>query len=130
MKKITPKPIVNLPVADSISLTEDKKERLSEIIEDINAKTGSDFDISQATAAALQVRDIMLKSEELRMSAKNNTQSDFGFSYFSNVEDALVQGYEKNKGFFGYLLENADVQKEVMGMFLNEIYNSLRADAK
>ena len=129
-EKITPKPIVNLPVADSISLTEDKKERLSEIIEDINAKTGSDFDISQATAAALQVRDIMLKSEELRMSAKNNTQSDFGFSYFSNVEDALVQGYEKNKGFFGYLLENADVQKEVMGMFLNEIYNSLIADAR
>lgn len=120
------KPIVKLPVADPIELPEDKKERLSEIIADINAKTGSSYDIDVATKAAMQIRDIMLKSEELKTSAKNNSENDFKFSYFSNVEDALIEGLGQNQGFFSYLLDNSDAQKEVLGIFLSEIYKSLR----
>lgn len=121
------KPIVKLPVADSIDLPEDKKKKLSEIIEDINAKTGSDYDSDVATKAAMQIRDIMLKSEKLKTSARNNTVKDFEFSYFSNVENALVEGLEQNQDFFGYLLDDTDAQKEVLGVFLDEIYKSLRA---
>lgn len=120
------KPIVKLPVADPIELPEDKKERLSEIIADINAKTGASYDIDVATKAAMQIRDIMLKSEELKTSAKNNSEKDFKFSYFSNVEDALIEGLGQNQGFFSYLLDNSDAQKEVLGIFLSEIYKSLR----
>ena len=75
----------------------------------------------------MQIRDIMLKSEELKRSAKNNSENDFKFSYFSNVEDALIEGLGQNQGFFSYLLDNADAQKEVLGIFLSEIYRSLRA---
>ena len=121
------KPIVKLPVADAIDLPEDKKKKLSEIIEDINAKTGSDYDSEVATKAAMQIRDIMLKSEKLKTSARNNTVKDFEFSYFSNVENALVEGLEQNQDFFGYLLDDTDAQKEVLGVFLDEIYKSLRA---
>lgn len=120
------KPIVKLPVADPIELPEDKKERLSEIIADINAKTGASYDVDVATKAAMQIRDIMLKSEELKTSAKNNSEKDFKFSYFSNVEDALIEGLGQNQGFFSYLLDNSDAQKEVLGIFLSEIYKSLR----
>lgn len=120
------KPIVKLPVADPIELPEDKKERLSEIIADINAKTGASYDVDVATKAAMQIRDIMLKSEELKTSAKNNSENDFKFSYFSNVEDALIEGLGQNQGFFSYLLDNSDAQKEVLGIFLSEIYKSLR----
>lgn len=121
------KPIIKLPVADPIELPEDKKERLSEIIADINAKTGANYDVDVATKAAMQIRDIMLKSEDLKTSAKNNSENDFKFSYFSNVEDALIEGLGQNQGFFSYLLENSDAQKEVLGIFLSEIYKSLRA---
>lgn len=121
------KPIVKLPVADPIELPEDKKERLSEIIADINAKTGSNYDVDVATKAAMQIRDIMLKSEELKTSARNNSENDFKFSYFSNVEDALIEGLGQNQGFYSYLLDNSDAQKEVLGIFLSEIYKSLRA---
>ena len=121
------KPIVKLPVADAIDLPEDKKKKLSEIIEDINAKTGSDYDSEVVTKAAMQIRDIMLKSEKLKTSARNNTVKDFEFSYFSNVENALVEGLEQNQDFFGYLLDDTDAQKEVLGVFLDEIYKSLRA---
>lgn len=123
------KPIVKLPVADPIDLGEENKKRLSEIIADINAKTGSKYDVDVATTAAMQIRDIMMKSDELRTSAKNNSEKDFKFSYFSNVEDALIEGLGQNQGFFGYLLDHPDAQKEVLGIFMSEIYKSLRKSA-
>ena len=128
-EKMISKPVVNLPMAEPIEISGDKKERLSEIIADINAKTGSNYDVELATTAAMQIRDLMLKSEELRTSAKNNTEEDFRFSYFSNIEDALIQGLDQNQGFFSYLLDNRDAQKEVLGLFMSEIYKSLRANA-
>ena len=127
-KKIS-KPFVQLPIADPIDIGEDKKERLSEIIAEINAKTGSNYDVDVATTAAMQIRDIMMKSEELMTSAKNNSEKDFKFSYFSNVEDALIEGLGQNQGFFGYLLDHPDAQKEVLGIFMSEIYKSLRKSA-
>lgn len=125
-EKIISKPIVTLPIAEAIELTEDKKERLSEIIADINAKTGSDYDINVATKAAMQIRDIMMKSEKLRTSARNNSEDNFEFSFYSNVEDALCKGLDQNQEFFSYLLSNTDAQREVMGIFVSEIYKSLR----
>lgn len=123
----TSNPIISLPTAGHIELPADKKERLSEIIAEINAKTGANYDVDVATKAAMQIRDIMLKSEELKRSAKNNSEKDFKFSYFSNVEDALIEGLGQNQGFFSYLLDHDDAQKEVLGIFLSEIYRSLRA---
>lgn len=120
------KPIVKLPVADQMNLEKENKKRLSEIISDINAKAGSKYDVDVATMAAMQIRDIMLKSDELRTSAKNNSAKDFKFSYFSNIENALIEGLEQNQGFFGYLLDHPEAQKEVLGIFMFEIYKSLR----
>lgn len=128
-EKQTSKSIVKLPIADPIEITDDKKEKLSEIIAEINAKTGSKYDVDVATTAAMQIRDIMMKSDELRTSAKNNSENDFKFSYFSNVEDALIEGLGQNQGFFGYLLDHPDAQKEVLGIFMSEIYKSLRENA-
>lgn len=128
-EKQVSKPIVKLPVADPIEIGDDKKELLSEIIAEINAKTGSKYDVDLATTAAMQIRDIMMKSDELRRSAKNNTENDFEFSYFSNVEDALIEGLGQNKSFFSYLLDHPDAQKDVLGIFMPEIYKSLRKNA-
>lgn len=129
-EQMIPDPFVSLPVPDPISITDDKKELLSEIIAEINAKTGSNYDVDLAINAAMQIRDIMMKSDELKTSAKNNTENDFAFSYFSNVEDALIEGLGQNQGFFSYLLDHPDAQKEVLGMFVGEIYKSLRASGE
>ncbi|MDO5715705.1 MAG: type I restriction endonuclease subunit R, partial [Tissierellia bacterium] len=129
-ERMVAKPITKLPIATSFNLTEDKKQKLSEIIADINSRTGKNYDIDIAIKAAMQIRDIMLKSKELKISAKNNSEDDFEFSYFSNVEDALIEGLDQNQDFFSYLLDNEDAQKEVLGIFLPEIYKNLRAMGK
>ena len=119
-------PIVKLPDADNFVLTEDKVKRLSEIIEEINSIAGKNYDNDVAVKAMLQIKDIMMKSDTLKTSAKNNTEKDFELAYFSNIDDALIEGLEQNKDFFSLLLKNEDMKKKVLGIFAEEIYVALK----
>lgn len=120
-------PIMKLPTAYDIVLTPAKEERLSQIIIEINNRTGRNYDNDVAIKAALQIRDIMKKSEELKTSAKNNTEQDFEFAFFDHVDDALIDGLEQNQDFFTLLLQNDEIKKEVLGLFVEDTYQSLRA---
>lgn len=76
----------------------------------------------------MQIKDILLKSDKLRESARNNTEKDFEFAYFDDIDEALLQGLSQNQDFFSLLLNNDDLKKQVLGIFTEEIYNSLRSD--
>lgn len=67
-----------------------------------------------------------MKSDKLKTSAKNNTQQDFEFSYFDDIDDALIEGLSQNQDFFSMLLSNDEMKHQVMGIFSDEIYKSLR----
>ena len=121
-------PIINLPVAEKFGLTEEKEKKLSEIIDEINSRLGKSYDSDVAVKAMLQIKDILMKSDKLKRSAKNNSVEDFEFSYFDNIDDALIEGLSQNQDFFSLLLDNDDVKKEILGIFSEEIYKSLRKD--
>lgn len=123
---ITPNPVVKLPVAEDIKLTPAKEEKLSEIIEEINARFGTNFDSDVVMRTAYVIRDQMKKSDELKTSAQNNTEKDFSLVYYDHIDDALTEGYSENKEFFSLLMKNDDLKKKVLGIFAEEIYNSLR----
>lgn len=125
-EKMVSDPIVKLPTADTIMLPEDKRERLSVIIAEINSKTGKSYDNDVAIKAMLQIKDLLMKSEKLRTSAKNNTIKDFEFSYFDDIDDALIEGLSQNQDFFSLLLNNDEIKKQVLGIFTEEIYKSLK----
>ncbi len=72
------------------------------------------------------ILDILLKSDKLKASAKNNTVQDFEFSYFDNIDDALIKGLDQNQDFFSLLLSNDNIKRQVLGIFTEEIYQSLR----
>lgn len=118
-------PVVKLPTADKFILSEDKIEKLSEIIEEINSIAGKSYDNDVAVKAMLQVKDIMMKSEKLKTAAKNNTVKDFAFAFYDNIDDALIEGLEQNQDFFSLLLGNAEMKKKVLGIFEDEIFNIL-----
>lgn len=65
----------------------------------------------------LQIRDILMKSDKLKTRAKNNTQQDFEFSYFDDIDDALIEGLSQNQDFFSMLLSNDEMKHQVMGIF-------------
>lgn len=125
--KMTSSPVMKLPTAYDLVLTPAKEEHLSQIIIEINNRTGRNYDNDVAIKAALQIRDIMKKSEELRTSAKNNSEQDFEFAYYDHVDDALIEGLEQNQDFFTLLLQNDEIKREVLGIFATDIYESLRA---
>lgn len=125
-EKIVADPIVKLPTAEIIVLPEDKQERLSVIIAEINSKTGKAYDNDVAIKAMLQIRDLLMKSERLRTSAKTNSIQDFEFSYFDDIDDALIEGLSQNQDFFSLLLNNEEIKHQVLGIFTDEIYKSLR----
>lgn len=119
-------PVLKLPQSDGFNLTEAKLERLSQIIAEINSRTGKEFKEDVAVKAMLQIRDILLRSERLKTSAKNNTEKDFEFSFYDDIDDALIEGLEQNQDFFTLLLNNEEIKKSVLGIFAGEIYKSLR----
>lgn len=126
--KLIGDPIVNLPSAESFNLTEDDEQKLSDIIKAVNSKTGKSFDSDVAIKAALQIRDLMKKNPDLIASAKTNTLSNFEFSYFTGVDDALLDGLQQNQEFFSMLLNDEALKKEVLGIFIKSIYEDLKKD--
>ncbi|MDR2500020.1 MAG: hypothetical protein LBD37_02930 [Treponema sp.] len=119
-------PEIEYPVPGEVIIGPDEKKRLSRIIEEINAAYNRHFDKDVVTKAALQVRDILMKDERLKASAETNTLKDFHFTYDDSVDDALVNGYDQNEDFYSLLLNNDDIKKKVMHVFIEDVYKSHR----
>lgn len=115
-----------MPKPNPVYIDEVVKKKLSEIIEEINTSYNKSFDLDVATKASLQIRDILLKNRRLKDSARNNSLKDFKFAYFDAVQEALLEGFEQNQDFFALLLDNDDRKRELMQIFLEDIYKSLK----
>ena len=126
--KHTADPVLKLPVVEQFNLTEDIVKRLSEIIDEINSRTGKQYDNDVVVKAMLQIKDLLKKSATLRECAKSNTEQDFAFPYYESADDILIEGLSQNQDFFTLLLNNEDLKKEMLGIFISEIYRDLRKE--
>lgn len=125
---IIAKPIVKLPTADVFVLPEDKEKKLSEIISEINLRSGGTFENDDALKVMLDIRDLMKKNESLRASAMNNELNGFKYPYYDSATQALIEAFSQHQEFCTQLLNNDEEFKEILGIFMPEIYNSLRED--
>ena len=57
-----------------------------------------------------------MKFDMLNTSARNNTQKDFEFSYFDDIDGALIEGLFQNQDFFSLLLSNDEMKHQVLQM--------------
>ena len=121
------KPFVTLANAE-VKLTEDEEKKLSDIIADINAIAGGIFDADVATKSMLQIKDLLLKNENLKVGAKNNNESDFAFSFYEDADEALLEGLTSNNEFFTLLLNNKELKEKVLGAFRHSVYEELRKE--
>ena len=121
------KPFVNLPNAE-VRLTKDEEQLLSRIIDDINAASGQTFDTDVATKAMLQIKDLLLKNENLKVGAKNNNEDDFAFSFYDDADEALLEGLMSNNEFFTLLLNDQNLKKRVLDAFKHSVYTELKKD--
>lgn len=122
-------PELKLSNADRLNLTEEKVKRLSEIIAEINSRTGKSYDEDVAATALLQIRDILKKNQDLARSAKNNKIEDFKMVYDDKIDDALIEGLDQNQDFYTMLLNQPDLKHELLDMFLSDVYQSYQTGA-
>ena len=108
------------------TVAEIEMERLSTVIAQINNQTGNDFDADVTSKSLLQIKDILTKSKELEKSAKNNTLSNFGFEFNDQLDEALLAGLEQNQSFYGLLLNNENIKAQIMQVFLEDVYKTLK----
>lgn len=126
--KQTSEPAIRPPQGDGFELPEAKKKKLSQIISEINLRMGKNYDEDVAVKSVFQIKDIMMKSDIIRRRAIHNDEPNFELAFFDNLNDALVKGMEQNRDFFTMLLNNEKVKNELLGIFVDEIYKSIRKE--
>jgi type I restriction enzyme R subunit len=128
--KIEGKPEVRLPKPDEINLEEEEKKKLSQIIEEINLATGTQFDLDFNTDTAIQYKNLLMKDEKLKASANANSLQNFSSTYYKQVDKNLLAAEDQREEFADALLNNEEMKKKFFDVFMESIYRGLRsADA-
>ena len=75
------------------------------------------------------LKDILKNDEELKQSALVNNRQDFENAYYDKLSEILIKQYDNDKSDFTRNLLNSDVsKKEIMGEYIDEIYNGFISD--
>ncbi|MBR1741034.1 MAG: hypothetical protein IJ733_04020 [Lachnospiraceae bacterium] len=104
----------------------EKVQKLSEIIQEINNRSGAEFDTDRIIRYVIRITEMMRNSAKLKASAQNNEEKDFSFAYFDAIEDAMMDEYDTNREFSKMILENEDMKRQTFGIFEKEMYDWLR----
>lgn len=130
---IEAKPEVKIKKPKPASIEEEQKKHLSELIDELNALYDKNYEPDSTTKAALQIRDLIMKTpglkERLAKSAKSNPLSEFQFTYDDCVQEALVEAIDQNTDFFTLLLNNEEIRNKFSRVFMGEIYKALKDEA-
>ena len=112
----------------STRLTTDERDHLSEIIAVVNARVGGGLDEDVAMVTGLQIKELLLKVEALKASAKANSEVDFAIAYYDSGEDVLYDGLQQNNQFFGEVLKDDELMQRLLGLYVHDVYKTLREE--
>lgn len=105
---------------------EEEKERLSNIIDKINDRFGTNFTDTDKLSIE-QIKEDMINSEELKVKAQNNTVENFKFSYDDKFMDIVIGRIGQNEKFFTKLLEDEDFRADIKEYLLMGVYKELKS---
>lgn len=104
---------------------EDDRIRLSELIDLLNQRFGTDF--TQADQLFFdQIREEAARSEELRKAAEANTVEDFRYVFEKAFDGLVIDRMEGNDEIFGKLMSDAEFHRMAMEHMLYSVYRALR----
>jgi type I restriction enzyme, R subunit len=107
---------------------EDEKELLSSIIDLLNERFGTEFtDVDKLSRD--QIKEDMIRNEDLAQKAQNNTKDNFKYSYERAFMDFVISRMNQNEKFFMKMLENSEFKNFIMDDMFDEVYDTLRVKA-
>ena len=119
-------PEVSIARGIGMGLTKDALETLSKIIDDLNARNGTNFDSDVAASSLLSLRGTLKSNERIKRSAQANSKRDFTNTVDDQTEEALVENYDRNQEFYNFLLNHREVRKDLVHLLVDDLYNGLR----
>ena len=89
---------------------------------------GKQYDRDTTIQSVLQIQDMLRQSHTLKTAAQHNTESDFEKTFYRDMDELLIRHVEQNEDFFGLLLGNEEIKKQVLGIFVNEMYREFHGE--
>jgi type I restriction enzyme, R subunit len=103
---------------------EDPKIKLSELIDILNERFGTDF--TQADQLFFdQIQEEAIESEALRKAAAANSKDDFRYVFEKAFEGLVIDRMEGNEEIFGKLMADGEFRKLALEHMLHKVYQAL-----
>ena len=113
------------PVSGTGASAKDKeKSTLSEILDKLNKKFGTNF--TEQDKVLEQLKADIMKDEQIVNSARKGDKTAFNALSEKRFVDIEMNRYEENDSFFKSLFENADKLKFIKELLLAKVYNEIR----
>ncbi|MDF9826368.1 type I restriction enzyme R subunit [Ereboglobus sp. PH5-10] len=104
---------------------DDKAVKLSELIDILNERFGTDF--TQADQLFFdQIQEEAIGSETLKKAAAANTKEDFRYVFEKAFEGLVIDRMDGNEDIFNKLMSDGDFRKLALEHLLHNVYEMLR----
>lgn len=107
-----------------IRMTKDEEAELSEIINVLNKKFGTEF----STADKLyfdQIYEELIADDNLALQAKSNTMENFKFGFEDKFMDTTISRMEQNQDIFTKMMNDKEFGSIVQNYLMKKVYNRL-----
>jgi len=108
---------------------EDQKIRLSELIDILNERFGTDF--TQADQLFFdQIQEEAIESDALQKAAATNSKDDFRYVFEKAFEGLVIDRMEGNEEIFSRLMGDGEFRRLALEHLLHKVYGALKAPKK
>ena len=120
---------VDGPVSVGTGIDRGKEIELSQLIEILNDRFGTEFKPGDQLFFDSITEDAV-SNGDLRQAAKVNTMENFGFKFLKTLEDLFLDRIDQNEGITARFM-NDEAFRDVVGNYLlRQVYEQIRADSQ
>jgi len=119
---------VSSPTDVGTGATDEITARLSEVIEQLNDRFGTQFTESERLFLA-QIREDATQSEKIRQTAQANTYENFELVVFELLATIMLERMAGNDEFVNRCLSDPDFRAVIFGGLARELFETLRSES-
>ena len=112
-----------------IKRAKEEKARLSEIIEVLNERFGTEFEDADKLFFD-QIEAELIQDEKLQTQAKANKIDTFKYAFEDMFLNKLIERMDQNQDIFDKIIENKSFGNLVKELMLKKVYNKINEDAQ
>ncbi|MBI1763753.1 MAG: type I restriction endonuclease subunit R [Acidobacteria bacterium] len=108
---------------------EDPKIKLSELIDILNERFGTNFTLADQLFFD-QIQEEAIESETLKKAAAANSKDDFRYVFEKAFEGLVIDRMEGNEEIFGKLMADGEFRKLALEHLLEKVYRALKHEGR